>query len=411
MKATNALLGIFTITLALSAQVEAQCFLTNGLVAYYPFNGNTSDASGNGNDGQIQGLDWQYGLDQIGNTNALYLNLTDPPNTSVGTYVAAPRSASLDFNQDFTLSVWVNITNGLPAYHVHNLISDGIDQTSANFRLISAFDGTNDYLQFVGGESGFSSGVYVDAHAVLAPLRNTWWQAVVVRCGTNISLYRNGALVPTTIFAMNATLSNLPQIWLGSMPLSANETPNSGEYPLDGGFDDVRMYDRALSRWEVQQLYGFEAPCLPHRAAAVATQTNGNVLGATITDGGCGYTNTPLVLILGGGGTGATATAVVSNGVVVGITITDAGTGYTSIPSIYIYSPLGLEIGLIKAVKPIFTDLNIGTNYQLQVSGDLLNTWTNQGSPFTATNPVMAYPQYFDVCNWGQLFFRLQASP
>jgi hypothetical protein len=114
------------------------------------------------------------------------------------------------------------------------------------------------------------------------------------------------------------------------------------------------------------------------------------VVGATITDDGCGYKNTPLVLILGGGGTGATATAVVSNGVVVNIIITDAGIGYTSIPCIYIYSPLGLEIGLIKAVKPTFTDLSIGTNYQLQVSAGVLSTWTNQGSPITATNPVMA---------------------
>jgi N-acetylneuraminic acid mutarotase len=154
-------------------------------------------------------------------------------------------------------------------------------------------------------------------------------------------------------------------------------------------------------------LYPF---CPPRTATATATLTNGSVVGATITDGGCGYTNTPLVVILGGGGTGATAMAVVSNGVVVNIIITDAGTGYTSAPYIYIYSPLGLQIGLKKAVEPTFHDLFIGTNYQLQVSRNL-NTWTNQGSPFTATNPVMVYPQYFDVCDWGQLFFRLQASP
>jgi hypothetical protein len=40
-----------------------------------------------------------------------------------------------------------------------------------------------------------------------------------------------------------------------------------------------------------------------------------------------------------------------------------------------------------------------------------LNTWTNQGSAFTATNPAMVYPQYFNVAGWNQLFFRLQAAP
>ena len=89
---------------------------------------------------------------------------------------------------------------------------------------------------------------------------------------------------------------------------------------------------------------------------------------------------------------------------------TDVGSSYTSTPTIYIYSPTGLQAGLLKAVKPSFTDLFLGTNYQLQVSGDT-QSWTNQGSPFTATSPTMIYPQYWDVDNWGQLFFRLQVSP
>jgi hypothetical protein len=65
-----------------------------------------------------------------------------------------------------------------------------------------------------------------------------------------------------------------------------------------------------------------------------------------------------------------------------------------------------VQIGLIKAVKPSFSGLSVGTNYQLQVSGDL-NTWTNQGAAFTATNASMIYPQYWDVANWNQFFFRL----
>lgn len=87
-------------------------------------------------------------------------------------------------------------------------------------------------------------------------------------------------------------------------------------------------------------------PCVPHGATATATVDHGFVVAATITDGGCGYTNTPSVLIRGCGGTGATATAVVSNGVVVDIIITVAGSGYTCTPTIFISSPLGLEVVL-----------------------------------------------------------------
>ena len=176
--------------------------------------------------------------------------------------------------------------------------------------------------------------------------------------------------------------------------------------------DDVRIYNRALSTNEVAQLYAIESapPCVPRSATATATLVNGFAVGATITDGGCGYTNTPIVLIQGGGGTGGAATAVVSNGVVVGITITDAGIGYTNTPTLYIYPPFGVQVSLIKAVKPAFSGLLLSTNYQLQVSADL-STWTNQGSAFTATNTSMVYPQYWDVDNWSQLFFRIQVAP
>ena len=279
MKATSTLFSILAISLALSAQVQAQSFLTNGLVAYYPFNGDFSDASGNGNDGQIVGDSWQFGY-RFATANALFLNTNDPVNNDVGTYVAAPTP--LDFNQDFTLSAWVDITNGLPAYHVHNLISDGSDSTSANFRIVSAADGTNDYLQFVGGNFPPYTEL-VDIHVFVPPLRNTWWQAVVVRSGTNMSLFTNGTLVTTT--NSTATLLNLPEIWLGGMPLSTNETPSFGEYPLDGGITDVRMYSRALSPLEVQQLYTNEFPTVT--VTLISDPTNGGVVtgGGTFTVG------------------------------------------------------------------------------------------------------------------------------
>jgi hypothetical protein len=70
----------------------------------------------------------------------------------------------------------------------------------------------------------------------------------------------------------------------------------------------------------------------------------------------------------------------------------------------------GPVVSLVKALKPSFSNLNLGSYYQLQVSVDL-NTWTNQGSSFVATNVSMVYPQYWDVDNWGRLFFRLQMTP
>jgi autotransporter-associated beta strand protein len=55
----------------------------------------------------------------------------------------------------------------------------------------------------------------------------------------------------------------------------------------------------------------------------------------TVDNGGSGYRSAPVVMISGGGGTGATAVAQInSSGVVTGVTITNPGTGYTSAPTI-----------------------------------------------------------------------------
>jgi hypothetical protein len=70
----------------------------------------------------------------------------------------------------------------------------------------------------------------------------------------------------------------------------------------------------------------------------------------------------------------------------------------------------GPKLALLKSVRPSFTDLLIGTKYQLQTSMDS-KTWGNFGAPFTATNTSMIFPEYWDVSTWTGLFFQLQVSP
>jgi FtsP/CotA-like multicopper oxidase with cupredoxin domain len=68
--------------------------------------------------------------------------------------------------------------------------------------------------------------------------------------------------------------------------------------------------------------------------------------GFSLTSGGSGYT-TPVVIISGGGGTGATATARVSNGVILSLTLTNAGTGYTTAPTVTIRDPSPRATGAV----------------------------------------------------------------
>lgn len=61
--------------------------------------------------------------------------------------------------------------------------------------------------------------------------------------------------------------------------------------------------------------------------------TFGQVCGASIINGGTGYTTAPTVTFAGGGGTGVAATLGVSGGAVNTITFTNFGSGYTSAPT------------------------------------------------------------------------------
>jgi hypothetical protein len=178
---------------------------------------------------------------------------------------------------------------------------------------------------------------------------------------------------------------------------------------LKGSIDDVRIYNRALSDVEVQELYAQESqpPCIPHGATAVAQVVNGFVVGATITDPGCGYTEAPMIKIIGSG-TGATATATLSNGSVTEIKITSTGSGYSTNTTFRIASPPSmpwLQIGVSKV--NVTMHVTMGKNYIVESSTDMVN-WTQVGSQFTAEDEVVV--QEFAVDQVGR-YFRVTQVP
>jgi len=73
--------------------------LNAGLVAYYPFNGDANDASGNGNNGTVNGA--TLTIDRFGNTNAAYsFDGNDYILASASSLPTAERTVSLWFNTD-----------------------------------------------------------------------------------------------------------------------------------------------------------------------------------------------------------------------------------------------------------------------------------------------------------------------
>ena len=69
MRILKSVIGIAALA-AMVTTATAQSWITNGLVAYYPFNGNANDESGNGNDGTNYGA--ALTTDRKGNPNSAY---------------------------------------------------------------------------------------------------------------------------------------------------------------------------------------------------------------------------------------------------------------------------------------------------------------------------------------------------
>ncbi len=376
MKTINTLL-LGAALAALTLTASAQSWLTNGLVAYFPFNGNANDESGNGHNGTVAGATLASNRLQV--ADSAYYFGGDGDNISI------PDSPSLDIINAFTLALWIK---GQPGGSVQpriltkhaGVIDLGLSDTGSSPNIFFNQAGGSVQTPFVMNEWVFVAATY-DRQSLL--------------------LYTNGAVA--------AQVSASTPLNVNDLPIGIGRNLQTGVDWFKGFIDDVRIYNRALSAAEVHQLYAAEPPfCSPHRATATATVVNGFVVGATLTDGGCGYTNAPLVLIQGGGGSGAAATAGVSNGVVVAINIINAGSGYTSVPKIEIASPPFVPTLSIRVSKQRVTqNVVLGRNYVLESSTDRI-TWTTVRPPFMAISETIT--EEFDVDDTGR-FFRIRQVP
>jgi len=342
-------LGVFTFA------ATAQSWLTNGLVAYFPLNGNAVEATGKGINGVLYNV--------IATTNrfgqpssALYF---EPTNQS---YIDFGSPSSLQFAGDFTVSAWVNFTGGTLNPRVFSYGAD------SGYELLTGEASGNRHFGMNIGGVKFNSG------PTSPP--GVWHFVAAQLAGSVASIFVDGAFIGTVTNAAAPTFS-------GDLNFGRKSLGGFDNY-WGGTINGVRFYNRALSLNELAQLYAFEsAPT--QTAVGAAAVTNGFVVGVSVLYGGVGYTNAPLVRFIGGGGTGAGAYAVVSNGVVTSITVTNAGYGYTNAPLVVIAPPFipTPVLGIAPMSFLTFSNLTVSGNYQMQQS--LAWYWTNQPINFTAT--------------------------
>ncbi len=197
----------------------------DGLVAYYPFNRNANDASGNGNNGVVSSA--TLTSDRFGNPGSAYRFGGD------GGYIYMVPSASLNITGDLTIAAWVDLSSS--SVDINAVIfSDMLEMSPHNGYSFRLWDG-NKLRFFCGGQSLLAT----------TPLEvDVWTHVSVVLSGTTATTYINGALDSSGTVAVPTSSSVNPTIGA-----SAQQA-----YGWDGGIDDIAVYNRALSPAEIGEL-------------------------------------------------------------------------------------------------------------------------------------------------------------
>ena len=237
-------LALFTLPI-LNAQDLPSYVPTEGLVAYYPFNGNANDESGNGHHGTVNGA--TLANDQNGNDNKAYeFNVNES-----ASWGSPQEEIEIDFSTSMnsnllSLSAWVNPREKPSPYNdrSHSIFGrweGGVQNEIFRFVVgndnalyFQISDGNNNIENYSGGNVPYDSWTHVSA----------------VLNEKNIKLYVNGQKVSDELFVNNINTTGNSDLTIASMPMS-----NGTWYFFDGHLDEMGYWNRALSEQEIQNLY------------------------------------------------------------------------------------------------------------------------------------------------------------
>lgn len=201
----------------------------NGLIAYYPFNGNANDESGNGNDGTVNGPVL---------TKDRFLQSNNAYSFTQGTDLIC-TSTSYPPPTALTYSIWFK-TSSLLGGQLIGFNSGQCIHGGQWDRTIWIDSNKIVFYTFSGEE------VRQEANAML--IDSNWHHCVVTMDSNGSKIYVDGKLLSTS--ATQNTAENF-QGYFRIGGLSPNDVNNS----LIGTYDEVGIWNRALSEEEIALLY------------------------------------------------------------------------------------------------------------------------------------------------------------
>ena len=207
-----------------------------GVLGYWRFNegagGTVADSSGNGNDGTIIAPDAAWANDET--LGSVY-------QSGGGSYVDLGMLPVIGLDTDFTWSFWVNAS----ASGVNDIVfgnrymTDGVDFAPREF------------VKFTPTTFEW----HVDGAGQNVPADNTvfvegeWSHRLVVKSGNNLTYYINGAEVASS--DITSAPVNAQPLYLGGQA----GTDGAALENFNGLFDEVAVFNRALSTADVTEVY------------------------------------------------------------------------------------------------------------------------------------------------------------
>jgi hypothetical protein len=213
-----------------------------GPVAYYPFNGNANDESGNGNNGSIYG-----NLKVVSGVNGNAYRFDGNSD-----YIQVENFKGLD-RQEMTIALWVKPDVDASPSMPHNLISKHGDLTNIEMLILQEKDLKYDIEWTIGNvyydlTSRMSNSANPDDIGWILPDYSVFDFIASVYDGLSIRLYVNSDLI--ALYKASGVIADneLPLIIGGR---SSDPTVEN----FKGIIDEVRIYNRALDASEIWQLY------------------------------------------------------------------------------------------------------------------------------------------------------------
>lgn len=227
---------------------------SNGLVGWWPFNGNANDESGNGNNGTVNGA--TLTTDRFGNAGKAYSF-----NGAILNTIAINLNPVVD--SIFTLNIWAKCSRTINLLPVSSSCPIGVNVNMANSNqnwVIQPLQMGNPNLG-CGGLSMGTNGIMTAEHGINILTNRHSYGATISGYKMVTVIYRldstfllvDGVVVDAKPIHCPSSLKRIYGFSLGGSLYSPN---------FAGDIDDIGIWNRALTQQEITALYNAQ-PCTP----------------------------------------------------------------------------------------------------------------------------------------------------